>query len=490
MRARSITLRLTLLFSIASAAVLLLVGALIGRQVNDHFEELDLEILQAKLQLVRHSLAAAHGPDEEASLGARLAGLLAGSDPPAIAVSAPDGRMVYSSSGVVFPPALLGQRAVAQAPSPARPVAWEHAGRQYRGMAGPAGADGSGLPSLTVAVAIDIESHRAFLALFHKSLALSVFGGIGLTAVLGWFAARRGLTPVREIARMAQATSASHLGGRLSLESVPHELTGLATAFNEMLARLEDSFGRLSAFSSDLAHELRTPIGNVMTQMQVAVSKARSAEEYREVLYSALEEHERLARMTADMLYLAQADHGLVVPSEEKVDLGAEVQALFAFYEAYAEEQGVDLALSGSASVQGDRLMIRRAVGNLLSNAIRHTTRGGTVQVTIGRMPWGVVELCVENPGPAIGPEHLPRLFDRFYQVDASRRRGGDGAGLGLAITKSIVEAHRATIHVACADGRVRFAIVFAQGEAPAGPAAGAHSASEEQPVQARRVAR
>jgi two-component system heavy metal sensor histidine kinase CusS len=113
---------------------------------------------------------------------------------------------------------------------------------------------------VTVAVAIDIESHNAFVSMFRKSLALSVLAGIGLTAVLGWFAARRGLAPVREIARMAQATSATHLGGRLSLESVPSELTGLATAFNDMLVRLEDSFRRLSDFSSDLAHELRTPI--------------------------------------------------------------------------------------------------------------------------------------------------------------------------------------------------------------------------------------
>jgi two-component system heavy metal sensor histidine kinase CusS len=489
MRARSITLRLTLLFSIASAAVLLLVGALIGRQVDDHFEELDLEILQAKLQLVQHSLAAAHAPAAQATLGERLSGLTTGDDSLAIVVSAPDGSILFASPGVVFPPALLGQQALGQASSRDRSTLWEHARRQYRGIAGAADAGAAGQGPLTAAVAIDIESHRAFQALFRKSLALAVFGGIGLTAMLGWVAARRGLTPVREIARMAQATSASRLGGRLALESVPHELTGLATAFNDMLARLEDSFGRLSAFSSDLAHELRTPIGNVMTQMQVAVSKARSAEEYREVLYSALEEHERLARMTSDMLYLAKADHGLVVPSREAVDLGAEVQALFAFYEAYAEEQGVDLTLGGSASVQGDRLMIRRAVGNLLSNAIRHTARGGLVKVAIGRMPTGAAELCVENPGPAIGPEHLPRLFDRFYQVDPSRRRGGDGAGLGLAITKSIVEAHRATIQVACAEGKVRFAIVFAQHDAHAGPAAAAPSAGDEQPGQARRAA-
>ena len=488
MRTRSITLRLTLLFSIASAAVLLLVGALIGRQVDDHFEELDLEILQARLELVRHSVAAAHGPADQASLGERLAGLRSGDAPPAVAVSAPDGRVLFASPGVVFPPVLLGRQGAAPASLRERSTTWAHDGRHYRGIAAAHDIAIGGQGPLTIAVAIDIESHRAFVAMFQKSLAASVVGGIGLTAVLGWFAARRGLTPVREMARMAQATSASHLGRRLALDAVPQELTGLATALNDMLSRLEESFRRLSDFSSDLAHELRTPIGNVMTQMQVAVSKVRSADEYREVLYSALEEHERLARMISDMLFLAKADHGLVVPSHESVDLAAEVRAQFAFYEAYADEQHVGLSLDGSGSVWGDRLMIRRAVSNLLSNAIRHTARGGAVAVAIGRVSTGAVELSVENPGPPISPEHLPRLFDRFYQVDPSRRREGEGAGLGLAITKSIVEAHGASIHIGCTDGKVRFTIVFAPPSAQSGLAAPAHAARGTPATPGRRA--
>ena len=228
MRARSITLRLTLLFSIASAVVLLLVGALIGRQVEDHFEELDLEILQAKLELVRHSLALGHAPNEQ--LTARIANLAAGDDRPVIAVAAPDGGvLLFASPGVIFPPVLLGQQDAAGAADRRRSTTWEHAGRHYRGIAAQVGSDEGMSEPVTVAVAIDIESHNAFVSLFRKSLALAVLAGIGLTAVLGWFAARRGLAPVREIARMAQATSATHLGGRLSLESVPSELTGWPT---------------------------------------------------------------------------------------------------------------------------------------------------------------------------------------------------------------------------------------------------------------------
>jgi two-component system heavy metal sensor histidine kinase CusS len=269
------------------------------------------------------------------------------------------------------------------------------------------------------------------------------------------------------MADVAQGISANRLGERLPPQSVPPELIDLATAFNDMLARLEGSFGRLSDFSSDLAHELRTPVSNLMTQTQVALSQARSAEQYREVLYSNLEEYERLARMIADMLFLAKADNGLIVPSSEPVDLAAEVRDLFGFYEAFAEDHGVGLVLAGAGILRGDRLMIRRALSNLLSNAIRHTPRGGSVQVRIDRRESGEIELCVENPGEDIGPEHLPRLFDRFYRVDPSRHKASsDGAGLGLAITKSIVEAHKGTIRIASANGLTRCCIAF--------PAAGA----------------
>jgi len=171
--------------------------------------------------------------------------------------------------------------------------------------------------------------------------------------------------------------------------------------------------------------------------------------------------------MIADMLFLAKADNGLIVPSSEMIDLATEVPELFGFYEAFAEEHGVDLVLAGRGVVRGDRLMIRRALSNLLSNAIRHTPRAGSIKVLIDQRKSGETELTIENPGDNIAPEHLPRLFDRFYRVDRSRQKAGsEGAGLGLAITKSIVEAHKGTIRISSANGATRFAITF--------PAAGA----------------
>ncbi|WP_147075008.1 ATP-binding protein, partial [Sulfuriferula plumbiphila] len=187
----------------------------------------------------------------------------------------------------------------------------------------------------------------------------------------------------------------------------------------------------------------------------------RSIDEYREILYSNLEEYERMAQMIGDMLFLAQADNGLLKPSLANVDLAAEVRTLFDYFEAWAEERGVALALKGApANVPGDRLMLRRALSNLLSNAIRHTPSDQAVQVRLETCTDGT-RVVVDNPGKEIPPQHLPRLFDRFYRVDSSRYRQGDGAGLGLAIVKAIVDAHGGTVTAISTNGRTQFQITL-----------------------------
>jgi len=466
MRPKSITFRLTLFFSTASTAVLLVVGTLIGTLVEAHFEDIDLMELNGKLELVRHSLAKVRGPAGMAALPGQLSDALVGHHGVSVAVLGPQRAPLFKSPGAEFPPALLASKPAEDPSGRARPMVWKHDGQGYRGIAGAVATGIAGQRQLTVAVAVNTEHHRVFMQAFQNSLWLAIAASIALTALLGWIAARRGLAPVRELADVAQGISAHRLGERLPPESVPTELADLALAFNDMLARLEGSFQRLSEFSSDLAHELRTPISNLMTQTQVAISKARSADQYREVLYSNLEEYERLARMIADMLFLAKADNGLIVPSSEMVDLAAEARELFGFYDAFAEEQGIRLVVAGAGSVRGDKLMLRRALSNLLSNAIRHTPRDGSVKVLVEQGTGGEILLSVENPGAAIPPEHLPRLFDRFYRVDPSRHKASEGAGLGLAITRSIVAAHRGTIQASSSEGSTRFAITF--------PAAGA----------------
>ncbi len=328
---------------------------------------------------------------------------------------------------------------------------------------------------------MNIDYHHEFMHSFHRTLWAAIAAAILLTAVLGWLAARRGIAPVRDMARVARNITATRLDDRLAAASLPVELVDLGDAFNAMLARLEDSFRRLSEFSSDLAHELRTPISNLMTQTQVALGRSRSADEYRDVLYSNVEEFDRLARMIADMLFLAKADNGLIVPRSEMVDLASEVRDLFDYYDALVEERGVQLDVSGEGSVRGERLMIRRAISNLLSNAVNHSPRGGRVDVRIGTTSdERKTLLSVANRGETIPAEHLPRLFDRFYRVDPARQRLSEGAGLGLAITKSIVTAHGGVVRAFSEGGVTRVEMLFpaATGERVAAGLAAAPSSA------------
>jgi two-component system heavy metal sensor histidine kinase CusS len=234
-----------------------------------------------------------------------------------------------------------------------------------------------------------------------------------------------------------------------------------------MLDRLEDSFRRLADFSADIAHELRTPISNLMTQAQVALSKSRSSDDYREVLYSGLEEYDRLARMINDMLFLAKADNKQLVPRYEDVELSAEVDALFEFYEPLAEDKNIRLMREGHARIECDPLMLRRAIANLLSNAVRHSTMGGIVLLEIRVHARNAVQISVANVGESIPDEMRSRIFDRFYRVDPSRHREGEGAGLGLAIVRSIAEAHNGQVEALPQSDGARFVLTLPISQAP-----------------------
>lgn len=457
MRRPSLTLRLTLLFGTLSTVVLVVLGYLVERSVQAHFVEIDRDELLGKVELVRHALGRIRTAEEFAAMPGRMDDAFVGHHYLGVRLTDPDGALLYSSAEVAFPAEDFPLRLAEALPASPAVATWQHGSHSFRGTMATITTGYAGMPKVNVAVAVNIDHHVVFLETFTRSLWISIGVGALLTGALGWVAARRGLSPVRDMAAVARRTSASRLHDRLNVDTLPPELTDLANAFNDMLARLEDSFRRLSDFSSDLAHEFRTPLSNVMTETQVALSRSRTAEEYREVLYSNLEECDRLARTVADMLFLAKADHGQAIPSVERVDLGREVRELFDFYDALAEDRGVALSVTGEGFTDGDRLMIRRALGNLLSNAISHTRQGDGVAVTIAGGDPGFVTVAIENPGETIPPEHLPRLFDRFYRVDPARQRSSGGAGLGLAITRSIVTAHGGSIRVSSAAGLTRF---------------------------------
>lgn len=459
MKSLSLTSRISLLFAVAASLVLLVTGYILTQVVEAHFEDQDRHELTGKLELIQNLFKHATSNKELDQLPQQLDDALVGHPGLAVVVADAAGGIWFATSGADFPRALLQEcQAQSKGCAPGTLQQWKQAGGSYRGMALSITAGGD--KPYTVIVAQDIQDHEHFIGKFRSVLAIAITLAAFATASLGWIVTRWGLFPLRQVTDTVANISAERLSDRLPSTGLPTELIPLAAAFNAMLARLDDSFRRLSEFSSNIAHELRTPISNLMTQTQVALSSARDKDEYKEVLYSSLEEYERMAQMVGDMLYLAQADNGLLRPGPDKVDLADETQGLFDYFEAWAEARGVSLTLMGSATTFGDRLMLRRALSNLISNAIRHTPPGQAARVSLSGHGDKVI-VTVENPGPEIPAEHLPRLFDRFYRVDPSRQRKGDGAGLGLAIVKSIVDAHEGAIAVTSANGMTRFQLTL-----------------------------
>jgi two-component system heavy metal sensor histidine kinase CusS len=407
------------------------------------------------MDLIRQALAnlKVHGDLE--SLTQQLDHSLVGHHGLEVMVIGANHAVIFATPNANFPPDLVTASA---SQNPLRPMLWTLGQQTYRSIATELPTGIREESKVIVTVATDIAHHQSYMRSFLLTLWLFVAGAAALTGLLGWVAARRGLAPLRAMREQAKVVTAQQLSHRLPAESAPLELAELAQSLNDMLARLEEAFHRLSDFSSDIAHELRTPVSNLMTQTQVVLSKARSADAYRSVLESNAEEFEHMGRMISDMLLLAKAENGLVVPNREMVDLATEVRALFDYYDAVAEEKELHLTLEGDGEVGADRLMLRRALGNLLSNAVRHSVPKTTLRVNISTGP-DAISVAMENTGDTIPQEYLERVFDRFFRVDPSRQRSSEGTGLGLAISKSIVVAHGGTISVKSVAGVTTFTI-------------------------------
>ncbi|OGT88940.1 MAG: hypothetical protein A2286_07545 [Gammaproteobacteria bacterium RIFOXYA12_FULL_61_12] len=431
MISRSLALRFALTSFLGTALIMAGLGAYLLRAVDAHFEASDRAELEGALHHLGHM---ARAEQNVSVLAAQIGSMRLSDGPLRVRLERANGQVLVDSLGFAIG-AIESQFTTLEA-----------GGNHYRLISAPV-ETGNG-EVLHAYLAADLGRHRTFMRGFRLALKTAIAVALLLSVALSLFASRWGLTPLTHMRELLRTVSGERLHMRLRPGDLPQELRGLSAEFNQMLERLDDSFRRLSQFSSDIAHELRTPVTNLMTQTQVALSGARDVEQYREILYSNLEEYERMAQMIGDMLFLAQTDNGQLQPGTTSVDLATESRGLFDYFEAWAEERGVSLVLEGELAVPGDRLMLRRALSNLLSNAIRHTPPGQRVLVNLAA-DGGSAAILVENPGPGIPAVHLPRLFDRFYRIDPSRQRRGDGAGLGLAIVKSIVEAHGGIISAA-----------------------------------------
>jgi two-component system heavy metal sensor histidine kinase CusS len=335
-------------------------------------------------------------------------------------------------------------------------------GRRYRIVTVDSKFASADVHPVLIVLALDITAAERRLRAYNKTLVGTLLIGAICAATIGYFITRRGLAPVRRIAKTASEITSARLERKLELEDAPVELRELAAAFNGMLDRLRDSFSRLSQFSSDIAHELRTPINNLLGEAQVALSRARTADEYREALESNVEEYERMARMIENMLFLARADDPQIRIAAGHINAREALGKICEFFTVLAEEAGVNIRCAGDAKIFADPQLFQRAVANLLSNALRYTPRGGEIVLEVKSQPDGAATVSVSNPGTCIPAAHLARIFDRLYRVESSREKTTEGAGLGLAIVKSIMELHRGSVSVGSSPGGLTtFALRF-----------------------------
>ncbi len=371
-------------------------------------------------------------------------------------------RVVLGGGGSLETPGMADALGAAPFPPPTpagRPWRggrlWDAGGERYFLLGSALAAQGTlGDQRPLIQVALDVSREMDVLEDYRTSMAIALLAGAVLSAAAGLWVARRGLRPIQSMTRAVCAVTPDRLQTRVSAGDWPAELKDLASAFDDMLVRLEEAFQRLSTFSADLAHDLRTPLGNCIGEVEVALAKPRDEAEYRRVLESSMEDLGRLARMVDSLLFLARAQSAEARPSCVWIDAAAVTGEVADLFDALAEEGGVSLTTSGTGQVWADPTLLRRAVSNLLANAIAHTPRDGSVEVRLEAASAGSLRLTVEDTGSGIPPEEVQRLFDRFYRGVSSRIRHPQGLGLGLAIVKSIMDMHGGTVDVASTPGK------------------------------------
>ncbi|HEY2594408.1 MAG TPA: ATP-binding protein [Chloroflexota bacterium] len=313
------------------------------------------------------------------------------------------------------------------------------------------------LATLNVVDANDTEwivrvarSDRDVVAALRQLLVQMAFGvplALLVAVASGLFLAGRALDPIDAITRTAAQIGAEDLGRRLGLRG-RDELARLAATFDGMLDRLERAFEQQRQFTADASHELRTPLAMLMSQIDIALERPRSAEQYQDTLRSMREDVAELSRLVSELLMLARAEAGQEPLVAEQLDLAELASGVASSMEPLASARHIQLVARdcGDAPIVGDETRLMQLMVNLVDNAIKYTPPGGVVTVATRHEPgWAIVE--VADTGPGIRPEHRQRIFERFFRADSARSRGG-GAGLGLAISRWIAEAHGGEIHV------------------------------------------
>jgi two-component system, OmpR family, heavy metal sensor histidine kinase CusS len=304
-------------------------------------------------------------------------------------------------------------------------------------------------------IALERTNEDAVLRRFLFFFPFLLFFGAIASLWLGKWSVKMALEPVRRISDTAKGVNSATLGFRINPSDFPLEFLELAQKFNEMLERIEGGFDRLSRFSADMAHELRTPVQVLMGTFEVALARKRTSEEYETILVSGIDECERLKKIIEALLFIARCSDPGQQLKKERFELQEELSGILSFYEALAQEEKITLRLvmNGSILLEAERTLFQRGIGNLLSNSIRYSPTGSEILIRVEQVPGGV-RVQVLDQGPGIPTEAQERIGDRFFRIESSRSKSAGGTGLGLSIVKGIMEAHRGKMEIESAPGR------------------------------------
>lgn len=455
-RSMSLPTRISLIFTISAAAILIIIGLMFEYSFDNQWLLHNKEELQDKLLFIHNLLENSNSRNAFASIPLRLHDETIGHPGILISLAGIDGSKIYSTG----PQATIKKLTKSVHYDNYKPKIWAFNNHIYRIATGRYLLGSKHYQLVNAVIGLDITSDQELSDKLENIIWLGIILISLSSGLLSWFVISKGLRPVHDLSSLMADMSSQELGRPIPVTNIPVDLQELTSAFNKMQERLKDAFNRLSNFSCDLAHELGTPINNLILQTQFILCHEHYSNECTDVLHSYLEEFNRLARITKDMLFLAKADNHLIAPKKEYIDLNKEISTILVFLEEYTSQHQVNLSLQGESNIIGDSHLIQRAIYNLLVNAIRHTPKGKTISINIANDA-SHVSIRIENPGKKISPEHLVKIFDRFYRVQSEGKDFYEHSGLGLSITKSIIIMQGGTIGVESNDERTCFTISF-----------------------------
>jgi two-component system heavy metal sensor histidine kinase CusS len=436
----SLNARLALLFASIVTFCLAVVGTILFNALSRQiYAQDDLNIVLS----ARHLRRLAAEMDDLAAVRehqARLVSLVLGDAALALKIDSSDG-----TSLIDYDPPHLPLMNLAATPQNQR-IVTEHLQRwisaedvPMRGIATLATLrDGS---AVKISVARSMQDRALMLEQYRSLIWMTEGSAVLIAIVLSLLLIRRALKPLQNIADSARGITPERLDARIDVQRAPTELHALAVSLNAMLLRLQQGFDRLWQSTTDLAHDLRTPIGNMRGASEVALTRVRSAPEYQALLASNIEECDRVTRMIESVLFLARAESPHFALKRTTFDASEELHRIGEYFEGLAAEGGVDISIRGEARINAERELFRRAISNLLANALRYTPAGATIVIAVTASSAGT-SIAVQNAGTGIAPADVGKIFERFYRADASRTDSGMASGLGLAIVKTIMDLH------------------------------------------------